>query len=124
MTPLLIPHPQEKTSRYTIPSRRAARVVPWGAPEEASVYFLLCRGHIKVGITSGELRRRLTQLRGGNPFPITLVAHKRMTYAEAIDAERRAHLAMEGRHASGEWFKGTRKDALFFFNRIVLEGKT
>lgn len=58
-------------------------------------------GPVKIGLTSGDPRKRIAQLQTGNPIPLRL----RATMAGDVTVERHLHSKLGRFHISGEWFE-------------------
>jgi hypothetical protein len=65
------------------------------------VYFIECAGYVKVGVTSGELATRVSELRVGCPFELTVLGS---TPGDAA-LERAIHAELEADWVRGEWFR-------------------
>jgi hypothetical protein len=68
------------------------------------VYLLanLDDGHYKIGITSGEVSKRIKQLQTGNSIPIDIVSVFESDFHSKI--ERILHRKYKSKRLEGEWF--------------------
>lgn len=67
-----------------------------------SVYFIqaLTGGPIKIGVTTGPIRGRLSTLQTASPVPLVVLRETEGDY----EAERDLHMALAAHRLSGEWF--------------------
>lgn len=67
------------------------------------IYFIQAgdAGPIKVGFTSGDVQRRVTQLQTGNPSALAILGAIKGT----AERERQLHGRLSPWRAKGEWFK-------------------
>lgn len=67
------------------------------------IYFLQAKsgGPIKIGTTTGDPRRRLTNLKTGSPEPINMIGAIEGTLAQ----EKQIHLLLSRYRVHGEWFE-------------------
>lgn len=68
------------------------------------VYLLanLDDGHYKIGITSGEVSKRVKDLQTGNSVPIDVIAIFESDFHSKI--ERTLHRKYDSKRLEGEWF--------------------
>jgi len=67
------------------------------------VYIVTDGSHYKIGITSGDVSRRLAQLQTGNPRRLRIV--KVIGSDDPARTEHTLHVMLQHRRGHGEWFK-------------------
>ena len=66
------------------------------------VYCVECQGYYKFGVTSGLIRKRLSQLKTGNPFDIALIWSVKSNHI--YKHEKQIHKIIKNNHHKGEWY--------------------
>ena len=97
-----------QAQRSQKPSRRTGDIV----------YFLSAGEFIKIGKATGSPTGRVSQLRTGCPFPITILA----TMPGGVIEEHALHRRFKHIQAHGEWFHAA-PDLLAFIDGVAGEGQ-
>lgn len=66
------------------------------------IYVIGCNEFVKIGI-AGNVRKRLSELQVGNPYPLRLYGHWKA--GEAVKEEAALHALLSPHQERGEWFK-------------------
>ncbi len=67
-------------------------------------------GRIKIGITSGPIKKRMMALQSASPVPLRLLFVKPCNNAEA--AEKKIHQTLQSYRSHGEWFDVSEQQAV------------
>ena len=78
--------------------------------DKVTIYAFACEAFVKVGIAR-DAAQRLRQVQSANPFPVRLVASRRIRHEVAALAEALAHRELAAHHQHGEWFRCSRQEA-------------
>lgn len=92
--------------------------------ERHLLYFIRAEGTdlFKIGITSASIESRISQLRTGCPYPLSVYAYvDYATRAEAEAVEKRLHAALSSWNSNGEWFRIGERVAYNTFWRVKLD---
>jgi hypothetical protein len=72
------------------------------------VYFIIDgHNHVKIGVSSGKIEGRLSQLQTGNPFKLKMYERIFLNYTfflDAFDVEKAFHEKFKDYRLEGEWF--------------------
>jgi hypothetical protein len=76
------------------------------------VYLMRTERFIKIGITSGDIHKRLAAIQTGCPITIHTVQYWRTKTRDiSLCIEKEIHKLLEYRNTHGEWFKNVSKNA-------------
>lgn len=78
------------------------------------VYFVSCRGYLKIGVAK-NVRQRMRELQTGNPFELKLEGAAIVDSIAAFGVETALHDGLRNRAALGEWFSISFAEAMDMF---------
>lgn len=85
------------------------------------VYLVYYEGNSKIGLTRGDIKKRLSTLRTGKTSPVVLCTTYSPNNISYREMERRLHKTYNSTALGGEWFSGVIPDKDFLDNCLRLD---
>jgi hypothetical protein len=107
-------------SRHLVPSKRRPSGNAYSGKGITLIYLYVvyCHGHAKIGISANP-KTRIGAMRSGCPLPMHLSVSYPLARMDALEAEKKALIALEHYHKIGEWYECTENEALVVVSSIV-----